>query len=288
VAVVSPNRERPAGRDCGDRRDGRARSWLPSVVFLLALWMPAVVHGLGRLPEFSATAVQRAPDTEPLKMRIHVGREAVRTETERPRGRVVEILWPERGRRVMLLPERQVYMELPLRSGGLQAILRAGQARDPCAWVAGEARCQDLGLEEVHGRTTRHWRITVPAPDGARTSEHWIDTERGLPLREIFADGTRLELRFVGMEERDGRQTEKWERVRTGPDRRSFRSWQWYDPGLGIAVREEIPGGFVRELTGIRIGPQDPDLFMVPPGYRRVEGPPAGEGPGPATEGHSR
>ena len=50
-----------------------------------------------------------------------------------------------------------------------------------------------------------------------------------------------------------------------------MQTTQWYDRELQIAMREELPGGYFRELRNIRIGPQSDALFRVPAGYRLVE-----------------
>jgi hypothetical protein len=52
-------------------------------------------------------------------------------------------------------------------------------------------------------------------------------------------------------------------------------STQWYDPQLKIAIREELQGGFIRELRDIKIGKQDKKLFEIPTGYKQVEQLPA-------------
>jgi len=48
-------------------------------------------------------------------------------------------------------------------------------------------------------------------------------------------------------------------------------STQWYDPELRIITREELPGGYFRELKSIEIGPQPPALFKAPADYKQVE-----------------
>ena len=48
---------------------------------------------------------------------------------------------------------------------------------------------------------------------------------------------------------------------------------QWYDPQLKIAIREELPGGYFRELRDIRVGAQSPQLFTIPAGYQLTKAP---------------
>ncbi len=86
----------------------------------------------------------------------------------------------------------------------------------------------------------------------------------------------------VSAEKMNGRNTEKWEIVMSQGDRK-LRSTVWVDRSLGVTVREELPGGYVRELRDIQEAPQDPSLFQVPAGYERIElpkQPPPGAEPG--------
>ncbi|MGB5534442.1 MAG: hypothetical protein WBN08_00955, partial [Thiogranum sp.] len=49
-----------------------------------------------------------------------------------------------------------------------------------------------------------------------------------------------------------------------------MQSTRWYDPELQIAIREELSGGYFRELRDIRVAPQPDHLFTVPADYQRV------------------
>ena len=106
------------------------------------------------------------------------------------------------------------------------------------------------------------------------TGSQWLDQERGIPLKSVMPNGQSMELRILGQESIDGRNVEKWEMTTTVPKQQPMRTFQWYDPVLELAVREEFPGGYVSELKNIRIGPQPDDLFVVPAGYERVTMPP--------------
>jgi hypothetical protein len=70
-----------------------------------------------------------------------------------------------------------------------------------------------------------------------------------------------------------GRQTEKWEIAMTGPDGQTVSTFEWYDPELEIAIKQEFPGGMVSEMTNIRVGPQPDQLFGIPAGYERISMP---------------
>lgn len=92
----------------------------------------------------------------------------------------------------------------------------------------------------------------------------------------------------VSAEKMNGRNTEKWEIVMSQGDRK-LRSMVWVDRSLGVPVREELPGGYVRELRDIQEASQDPSLFQVPAGYERIElpeQPPEGVQPDGAEPGN--
>jgi hypothetical protein len=76
----------------------------------------------------------------------------------------------------------------------------------------------------------------------------------------------------LGDETIGGRKVEKWEIVAEGKDG-EISSTSWYDLELGIPIRELVPGKMMREMTNIKVGPQDDSLFMVPEGFEKVEPP---------------
>jgi len=98
-------------------------------------------------------------------------------------------------------------------------------------------------------------------------------------------DGQTRELKFVAMEELNGRRVEKWELVATVPGRPETRTFQWFDSELELAVRQEFPGGMVSELKNIRLGKQLHDMLEIPAGYERMTMPPGGPGAPPAGPG---
>jgi hypothetical protein len=130
--------------------------------------------------------------------------------------------------------------------------------------------CKKLGTEKVNGRSADKWEFenTTQAQSGKML--YWLDHERRIPIRQMLPDGSIIEMRLVGNEKINGRDTEKWEisMKRVGGQPRVTH--QWYDPELETNVREEQPGGFARELSNISIGAQPAELFVVPAGYKEM------------------
>lgn len=78
---------------------------------------------------------------------------------------------------------------------------------------------------------------------------------------------------MVGLETLGDRPVEKWLTRVSRPDGQAIDAWQWFDPELQMAIREALPGGVVRELRNIQLGPQPDALFEVPSDYTRLSSP---------------
>ncbi len=241
-------------------------------------WFAATSAIAGQGPvEFSAEVIQTIPQQEPQQGRIFVGNEQVRTEMTVDGRTMVQIIDMRRQTAYMLDPAQKTYMERkagpgePMPGGG------GAGAKDanPCAGMQNLA-CTKVGVESVNGRPAEKWELenTAQAQSGKMTV--WIDQVRHIPIRQILPDGSGMEMRLTGNETLNGRATEKWEMKATRPGGQTSVAYQWFDPALNTNIREEQPGGFVNELRNIKVGPQSPDLFVVPPGYKLMSMPQGG------------
>jgi outer membrane lipoprotein-sorting protein len=223
--------------------------------------------------EFTAEMVQRGPEGPISTGKMYVGGARMRTEMDHQGQQVVRITDETRGLEWILFPAQQQYMERPLGGPpGAQTPSAAAAAADPCAGMPG-VTCRKVGEEPISGRPAVKWEMVATHQGQTMTSTQWIDKERGVPLRQEMPGGQSTELKLVGMETLDGRSVEKWEVTTTQPGGAPTRTFQWYDPELKIAVRQEFPGGFVSELKGIRVGKQGDHLFSIPAGYERITAP---------------
>lgn len=227
-------------------------------------------HAVDVKLEFSAEAAQMAPQRPTMLAQMYVSKKAVRTESNVNNQQYVEIVFPEEGRRVMLMPQQRSYME----QSGLPTFPAAKQKKNfsPCAGVAGTT-CKKLGTEKLQGRQTEKWQITDQREGRSLRSLHWIDIKRRMPLREKFADGTLSEIKILKKEKINGRNTEKWQLSVTRSNGQSMQSTQWYDTQLKMVIREEMPGGYIRELRKIKVAKQAKELFDIPAGYQRRDAP---------------
>jgi hypothetical protein len=186
---------------------------------------------------------------------------------------VVRISDQNRGMEWILFPAEQSYLERGASSGAEGAPppspKEPSAEADPCASLPG-VTCRRVGVEDVNGRPAVKWEMSATQGGETLTGAQWLDQERGMPLRSVMPNGPTMELKILGPETIDGRKVEKWELSVTAPNQQPSRTFQWYDPELKLAVREEFPGGYVSELKNIRVGPQPDDLFSVPAGYSRM------------------
>lgn len=236
------------------------------------LLFAAQPHAQGPALEFSAEAVQMAPDNQLRRARMYVGHERVRKEYSENGQQVTEIIDWGRGRTILLMPEQKTYMENSAEARTKALPRLAGENTNPCLDMP-SLQCVYLGQEILSGRRVDKWEMLAQRDGITERSLHWIDPQRQMPLRQILPDGRIIELTFVGQQLLNGRQVEHWEQSLSLPDGEIQRASQWYDPQLQIAIREELPGGYYRELRNIVVAEQPAELFEVPAGYQRLERP---------------
>lgn len=216
--------------------------------------------------EFSAEAVQSVPGQPAMNIKMFVSKKAVRTETNINGNTVVEIVYPNENRRILLNQARKTYVEQKRQANELQK--NKNIKGTPCEGIAG-AKCKKLSNEKLNKRQTVKWEMTVMRKGNKLKSLHWIDKKRHMPLREQLYDGTVSTMTMVAKEKVNGRNTEKWKFHSVRPNGQFIESLQWYDPKLKMVIREVLPGGYVRELRNIKVARQNKKLFKVPAGYKK-------------------
>lgn len=226
--------------------------------------------------QFSAQAVQSAPDGQSRQASMYVGDNQVRMEHKRGDADMIQIYDMKSQRVLVLVPQQKVYMQRDLPDGTAVNPMLPNKKHNPCAAFP-DASCKRLGAESLYSRPVSKWEVTVVREGKTLRSLHWIDDERAMSLRDAWPDGAVSELKLAGMEVLDGRNTERWQRIMTDAEGKQSASKQWYDPELRIITREELPGGVYRELKSIEVAPQPPALFSVPADYKRVEAPAPGQ-----------
>ena len=222
--------------------------------------------------QFSADAVQFGLSQTENTARIFVGDNRVRLEYRRNDKPVIEVYDLQQQRVLLLLPEQSSYMEQRVPGENMTNPLLPANGENPCAGNR-NAKCNLLGSEVIHGREVKKWEMVISRDDKQLHSLHWLDVERGMPLRQIWHDGAVSEMLPAGQHVLNGRKTERWKTTVTRPGGQTTQSYQWYDPELQLTVREELAGGYYRELRNIKVGVQPETLFTVPDDFRRIPAP---------------
>ena len=248
------------------------RSPIISSLIILLFTSALAIAGQGQV-EFSADVNQSMPQQESRQGRIYVGNDQVRTDINVSGKTMIQIIDIKQQTAYMLDPGQKSYMERKAGPGELNPGGGvAAKDADPCAGMQNLA-CSRIGIESVNGRPAEKWELENTAHGQSGKLVIWLDQVRHIPVRQDLPDGSTMEMRLVGSETLNGRNTEKWEVKLTRPGGQSSVAYQWFDPELNMNIREEQPGGFVSELRNIRIGKQPADLFTVPSGYKMMSMP---------------
>jgi hypothetical protein len=250
-----------------------------AVAAVLSTVLVAVVQADTGAAQFSAEMIRRGPDGQVTSGKMYVGDGRTRMEMSQDGREVIRISDQNRHMEWILFPAEQSYLERGAPSGAEGAVSppkEPSAESDPCTGMPG-VTCRRVGVEDVNGRPAVKWEMTANQGGQTLTGSQWLDQERGMPLRSVMPNGPTMELKMLGQETIDGRKVEKWEMTMTAPNQQPTQTFQWYDPELKLAVREEFPGGYVSELKNVRVGPQPDDLFTVPAGYNRMTMPQGGQ-----------
>ena len=141
------------------------------------------------------------------------------------------------------------------------------------------AKKQGMGKVQVNITNPYEGAMWLVFPDVKKYMERKGEPQSKLPPPPMPSDkehacnsAKEVSCKKLADETIDGRKVEKWEIVADGKNGK-MTSTLWYDLELGIPIRELVPGKMMREMTDIKVGPQDPSLFLVPAGYEKIEPP---------------
>jgi len=218
---------------------------------------------------FSATAIQLTPQGA-IQTRVYITKNAIRNEYEQDGSKVIEIIYPDEQKRVLLFPDDKVFIE---QHAPAYPDRRVAVGDSPCAKLQGTL-CKKLGNEVINGIDTEKWEFSRVDKGQPVHTLHWIDPERELPIREFFADGTVIEMSLLSDDTLEKRKVEKWRMQVIGANKQRAQFLQWYDPELKLVIREEHPDGYVRELRDIKVDQLKDSLFTIPKDYQRRARPP--------------
>lgn len=132
---------------------------------------------------------------------MYVDGPGFRMETQQDGQRVAVLAYWNQQTTFTLMPDQQMYMEIPAEQTGSTAADFDGQ---PCD---GYENARQIGSETVNGRATEKWRCSgelEPMPgEQAADSTSWFDPELGFPLREVKDNGDAFEVRDIEVGRQD-------------------------------------------------------------------------------------
>jgi hypothetical protein len=235
-------------------------------IFLLASLVTTTAQSA---VEFSAETIESQPGQGQRKGNLYVGKDRVRSDVDLNGEKIIQIIDLGRQEAIVINVAQKSYMRRRASSLEIQSQSLSASDTSPCAGMQNLV-CKELGAETVNGRNTLKWEISNPAAGQEGTIRFWLDAEHRIPVRQEMPDGSIMEQRVLGRETVNGRNTEKWEVTVRRPEGQSQASLQWYDPQIRMNVREQLPGGFTRNLINIKLQSQPADLFSIPEGYSEI------------------
>jgi hypothetical protein len=253
-----------------------ARLMKSVIVILICSMLSLATDAYAFSQSFSAEAVQTAPGMQPTHMKLHVSQDkSVRIEIMTPQGEIVQQYFADSGLMRVLYPARKEFLE---QKAPAPLSMPGDVVMNPCDNMP-DAKCQNLGVEEINGLPAIHWKVTRQGPNQqVFTMEQWLDQQRGITLREKLPSGASINAIMTAKENVNGREAERWEVTMTSVDGKSQSGTRWYDVELGITIREAFPNGSVRELQNIVVNEPDPALFSLPKDYKKIHIPAQSQG----------
>jgi len=245
--------------------------------FAIATGLASAAIAQATPPSYSAQALHILPDGTVNAGTVVKSGPDMRLEYEENGRQVIQIIRRAEGLMYLLDPAQRTYTEFrgePSPDPTGVGYLAPCQEGDP------SVTCTKTGTEVTSGITAEVWEIQM---QGQQTPSILLwDGARHRALKQTSPDGSMMTTAFQAMVNIAGRTVEHWAVTYEMPGQPTQTGAWYYDPELRVEIREELPGGAVRELADIRVGPVDPAMFTVPAGWQMVQAPQAPVPPGAA------
>ncbi len=237
------------------------------LVFLPMIPMASMAQAQNEVA-FSATAVQTLPDGSEQVGRITKSGQNMRLERIMDGQTSVQIMRGAEGIAYLVDLQNQTYAKIMDAS-----VARAvSGASSPCPPVdemqAAGLSCERVGEGRVSGIITQSWELRMQQ-SGDVIRVEW-DSGRRRALSQSWPDGSSMVMTFLAMQDIEGRAAEYWSSSIKTPGQPAELGGWWFDAALRVVLREKLPGGIMRQLTDIVVGPVDPAEFWPPEGFSAV------------------
>lgn len=216
--------------------------------------------------QFSANAVMSTPGRADVSTHLYYSSGRIRKEFFYYGEPVIQILDANKHISLMCFTEQQLCYEnktLEEINIGIESTMSP-----PCE--NNEAiQCINLGEEELNERKAIKWKMIAKDAGQEIVSFLWLDSELNIPVKQILTNGTTIELKWIGREKLENRETDKWVQQVKLDDGKTQESFQWFDKELKISIREVFANGDSQELKHIVVEKQPDKLFTIPVGYEK-------------------
>jgi hypothetical protein len=233
--------------------------------FFALLVATLLVSGNAEALQFSANAVMSAPGRADVSTFLYYSNGRIRKEFYYYGEPVVQILDANKHKSLMCFTEQKLCYE----NTSLEEInIGIENAMTSACKNNKSLNCENLGEVELGKRKATKWKVVSKQGKKKEVSYLWMDKELNIPIRQKLANGTQIELQWLGREKLNNRDTDKWLQKIKLPNGIKQESYQWFDRELKISIRESFPDGNTQELKNIVVQKFKDPLFATPPGYR--------------------
>ncbi len=214
--------------------------------------------------QFTANAVMSTPGRADVSTFLYYSTGRIRKEFFYYGEPVIQILDVNKHTSLMCFTEQQLCYEnktLEEINIGIESSIKS-----PCEKNAALI-CENQGIQELNERKATKWKITAKDGEKENISNLWLDTELNIPVKQTLFNGTVIELKWLGDEMLNNRQTDKWIQQIKLANGEVQESFQWFDKELKISIRETFSNGNSQELQHIVVEDLEDKLFSMPVGF---------------------
>ena len=214
--------------------------------------------------QFSANAVMSTPGRADVSTYLYYSTGRIRKEFFYYGEPVIQILDANKHTSLMCFTDQQLCYEnktLEEINIGIESAINS-----PCENNA-SLSCENMGVIDFNNRKAIKWEITVKDGKKEKKSNLWIDTELNIPVKQTLFNGTTIELKWLGVEKLNNRETDKWVQHIKYANGETQESFQWFDKQLKISIRETFSNGNSQELKHIVVDKLEDKLFSMPVGF---------------------
>lgn len=231
-------------------------------IFSFCLFSTAAIAGMS---SFVADAVQASPGQETRRGKLYVSPIGTRFEYTAQKQSAIQIIKPSQGLFWLLFPKTKTYFEI---KSVPSHTLPVGKVRVPCK-PTNDMECRNEGDVKSGTMTLQRW--VIGDKKVGNLVKVWWDPKRGMYIRQVFPDGSKMVAKMSGMRQFEGRSVEQWTMVLSLASGARQYSYMLFAPDLGFPVMEQGSTGLVKELHNIKPYAQDAALYQIPLGYNKIQ-----------------